>query len=759
MTISTTTSSITYTGNGSSTGPYSVPFYFAAASELTVTLRTADTITAQSLTTHYTVSGAGSDSGSITFVTAPTNGYEIRIERNTARTQTLNLTAGSAFEPEDIEGALDKLTRIAQDLARGSGGGSGSGTYDNIPLTRTASGAEWDAGGLVVQNAADGVDATDLATVGQVEDITAADAAAAAASAAAALASQSAAATSATTASTAATTATTQATNASTSATNAATSETNAATSAAAAALSAAGAANPAFQYKWSTNTAASDPGSTYLKGNNASLASITTLYVSETSVDGAIGGALAAMLGSTSSTKAYAIIIEPLTRTNYLIVSITADTDSGTYRTWTATVLASNGSFAADDTLALLLAPVGLKGDSGAGTGDLLAANNLSELTASAATARGNISAAKSGVNTDITSVTLDQTGLKLKGADADALTIRVNENLSAARTLSLVTGDADRTITLAGSPTLSGTNTGDQTITLTGDVTGSGTGSFAATIANDAVTYAKLQNVSATQRVLARNTAGAGDVEEAAISTILDWIGSTRGQILYRGAAGWAALSPGTSGYVLTSNGAGADPSYQTGGTARPTLQVFTASGTWTKPANCKGIKVTGTGGGGGGGGSSASVRNGGSAGGTFIKYLDVSALSSGTVTIGAGGASSSNGGDTTFVINAVTYTGAGGSAGSTGKGPSGGSATNGDVNVSGGDGGMAPSSSISGVGGTSFWGGGGSGSATASDVAPNAGQAYGAGGGGGGPDSIGNATAGGAGKAGVIIVEEYY
>jgi hypothetical protein len=53
-------------------------------------------------------------------------------------------------------------------------------------------------------------------------------------------------------------------------------------------------------------------------------------------------------------------------------------------------------------------------------------------------------------------------------------------------------------------------------QTITLTGDVTGSGTGSFAATIANDAVTYAKMQNVTATDRLLGRSTVGAGDVEE---------------------------------------------------------------------------------------------------------------------------------------------------------------------------------------------------------------------------------------------------
>ena len=39
---------------------------------------------------------------------------------------------------------------------------------------------------------------------------------------------------------------------------------------------------------------------------------------------------------------------------------------------------------------------------------------------------------------------------------------------------------------------------------------------------------------------------------------------IGSTRGSILTRQAAGWALLTPGTSGYVLTSAGAGADPAY---------------------------------------------------------------------------------------------------------------------------------------------------------------------------------------------------
>ena len=45
-------------------------------------------------------------------------------------------------------------------------------------------------------------------------------------------------------------------------------------------------------------------------------------------------------------------------------------------------------------------------------------------------------------------------------------------------------------------------------------GDVTSSGDG--ATTIANDSVTYAKMQNVSTTSRVLGRITSGSGDVEE---------------------------------------------------------------------------------------------------------------------------------------------------------------------------------------------------------------------------------------------------
>lgn len=68
----------------------------------------------------------------------------------------------------------------------------------------------------------------------------------------------------------------------------------------------------------------------------------------------------------------------------------------------------------------------------------------------------------------------------------------------------------------------------------------------------------------VVATDRVLGRDTAGTGDPEQLTASQVLDFIGSTRGAILYRGAAGWAILAPGTAGFVLTTAGAGADPSW---------------------------------------------------------------------------------------------------------------------------------------------------------------------------------------------------
>jgi hypothetical protein len=87
-------------------------------------------------------------------------------------------------------------------------------------------------------------------------------------------------------------------------------------------------------------------------------------------------------------------------------------------------------------------------------------------------------------------TGLTFPNTGLHILDTNATHdLIITPGANLTADRTLTVTTGDSDRTLTLSGDTTLSGgthsgTNTGDQTITLSGDVSGSGTGAITATI-----------------------------------------------------------------------------------------------------------------------------------------------------------------------------------------------------------------------------------------------------------------------------------
>ncbi len=74
-----------------------------------------------------------------------------------------------------------------------------------------------------------------------------------------------------------------------------------------------------------------------------------------------------------------------------------------------------------------------------------------------------------------------------------------------------------------------------GSSTITLTGDVTGSGTGTVASTISNQAVTFAKMQNIN-TQRLLGRFAAGAGSTQEVSLDNSLKL---NTGGILYADSA----------------------------------------------------------------------------------------------------------------------------------------------------------------------------------------------------------------------------
>lgn len=119
------------------------------------------------------------------------------------------------------------------------------------------------------------------------------------------------------------------------------------------------------------------------------------------------------------------------------------------------------------------------------------------------------------------------------------------------------------------------------------TGDVT-STAGSVDLTIASSVVTNAKMANM-ATKTVKANTSGSSAAPSDVTLTTLLDNLaGATRGSLLYRGAINWTILTPGTSGYVLTSNGSGADPSWATvGGTGTVTSvglslpSIFSVSG----------------------------------------------------------------------------------------------------------------------------------------------------------------------------------
>lgn len=106
----------TYAGDGSTT-VFAYTFRIFADGDLLVELvnNTTAERTTQILTTDYTVSNAGEQSGgNVTFVTAPASGYTVVISRLIDVTQETEFPENGRFPAISTENALDKLTMISQ---------------------------------------------------------------------------------------------------------------------------------------------------------------------------------------------------------------------------------------------------------------------------------------------------------------------------------------------------------------------------------------------------------------------------------------------------------------------------------------------------------------------------------------------------------------------------------------------------------------------------------------------------------------------
>jgi hypothetical protein len=360
MTVSTTIIKNFHNGNGSATN-FAYQFRILEDTDLLVIIRTNSTgaETTKTLSTHYTVAGAGDASGgSITFTAGniPASGETVVIRRNVPQTQAIDYIANDPFPAETHEEGLDRATMVAQQVAEESDRSIKLSRTNTMTSTEFTVGATDRANKILAFDSSGeisvtqelgtfkGSDATTTTaayvqrdiikstTAGQLNNVyiciaasvigdtltdtdhfaLLVDAVSAATSATNAAASEAAAASSATdaqTAQTAAETAETNAetaeTNAETAETNAATSETNAAASESAAATSETNAATSETNAATSASSASTSASTATTQASNASTSASNAATSESNASTSASNASTSASNASTSESNA----------------------------------------------------------------------------------------------------------------------------------------------------------------------------------------------------------------------------------------------------------------------------------------------------------------------------------------------------------------------------------------------------------------------------------------------------------------------
>ena len=122
MTISSTTNTVSYTGNASTTA-FAVPYAFfgtGTTSEIQVVevVIATGVETVKSNGSDYTVAGGSGTTGTVTATVAPASTVKWVINRATTQTQETDYVENDPFPAESHEEALDRLTAIDQEQQR-----------------------------------------------------------------------------------------------------------------------------------------------------------------------------------------------------------------------------------------------------------------------------------------------------------------------------------------------------------------------------------------------------------------------------------------------------------------------------------------------------------------------------------------------------------------------------------------------------------------------------------------------------------------
>lgn len=112
------------------------------------------------------------------------------------------------------------------------------------------------------------------------------------------------------------------------------------------------------------------------------------------------------------------------------------------------------------------------------------------------------------------------------------------------------------------------------------TGFLTRTGAGTYAFQSTTNGITNANLAQ-AADGTIKSNISGGTANVSDNTITSVFDKLGgTTQGSILYRNSSTWVALTPGTTGQFLTTQGAAANPIWSAGGAGTGTVTSITPS-----------------------------------------------------------------------------------------------------------------------------------------------------------------------------------